>query len=249
MATVNPYFQSGRSIGVSSEQSLYEDLIIESMKIYGWEVYYMPRKVSNPDLILTEDPSNNYEYAFPIEMYLEEVTGFTGDDELITKFGLEIRNSANFVVSRKRWQSVVGNTNTSVLNFRPTEGDIIYFPKTQSFFEIRKVDSQTPFFQVGKLFIYRMSCELMQFSNERINTGIAEIDNFAASFGVTLDDYELLQESGEALLLETNDISPIINESPFINNDTAGADNDTFTSEVDNVLDFSERNPFGEAFR
>jgi hypothetical protein len=249
MATVNPYFQSGRSIGVSSEQTLYEDLIIESMKIYGWEVYYMPRSVSNPDLILTEDPSNKYEHAFPIEMYLEEVAGFAGDDELITKFGLEIRNTANFVVSRRRWKDVIGDTNTSVLNFRPTEGDIIYFPKTQSFFEIRKVDSQTPFFQVGKLFIYRMSCELMQFSNEKINTGIAEIDNFAASFGVTLDDYELLQESGEGLLLETYDISPILNESPVINNDTAGADNDTFTAEVNNVLDFSERNPFGEAFR
>jgi hypothetical protein len=89
----------------------------------------------------------------------------------------------------------------------------------------------------------------MQFSNEKINTGIAEIDNFAASFGVTLDDYELLQESGEGLLLETYDISPILNESPVINNDTAGADNDTFTAEVNNVLDFSERNPFGEAFR
>ena len=240
MATVNPYFQSGRSIGVSSEQTLYEDLIIESMKIYGWEVYYMPRSVSNPDLILTEDPSNKYEHAFPIEMYLEEVAGFAGDDELITKFGLEIRNTANFVVSRRRWKDVIGDTNTSVLNFRPTEGDIIYFPKTQSFFEIRKVDSQTPFFQVGKLFIYRMSCELMQFSNEKINTGIAEIDNFAASFGVTLDDYELLQESGEGLLLETYDISPILNESPVINNDTAGADNDTFTAEVNNVLDFSE---------
>jgi hypothetical protein len=209
----------------------------------------MPRSVSNPDLILTEDPSNKYEHAFPIERYLEEVAGFAGDDELITKFGLEIRNTANFVVSRRRWKDVIGDTNTSVLNFRPTEGDIIYFPKTQSFFEIRKVDSQTPFFQVGKLFIYRMSCELMQFSNEKINTGIAEIDNFAASFGVTLDDYELLQESGEGLLLETYDISPILNESPVINNDTAGAENDTFTAEVNNVFDFSDRNPFGEAFR
>ena len=137
MATVNPYFQSGRSIGVSSEQALYEDLIIESMKIYGWEVYYMPRSISNPDRILTEDPSNKYEHAFPIEMYLEEVAGFAGDDELITKFGLEIRNTANFVVSRRRWKEIIGDTNTSILNFRPTEGDIIYFPKTQSFFEIR----------------------------------------------------------------------------------------------------------------
>ena len=249
MATVNPYFQSGRSIGRASEQNLYEDLIIESMKIYGWEVYYLPRSVSNPDLILTEDPTNKYEHAFPIEMYLKEVDGFAGDDELISKFGLEIRNSANFVVSRRRWSDVVGSTNTSVLNIRPTEGDIIYFPQTQSFFEIRKVDSQIPFFQAGKLYTYQMNCELIQFSNEIFETGVDEIDNIAASFGRTIENFDILLESGDSLLLETNAITPLVNENFTVNNDIAAADNETFTAEADNVLDFSERNPFGEAYR
>jgi hypothetical protein len=194
MATVNPYFQSGRSIGRASEQNLYENLIIESMKIYGFEVYYLPRSISNPDLILTEDPTNKYEHAFPIEMYLQEVEGFAGDDELISKFGLEIRNTANFVVSRRRWSDVVGSTNTSVLSTRPTEGDIIYFPQTQSFFEIRKVDSQIPFFQAGKLYTYKMNCELIQFSNEIFDTGVDEIDNIAASFGRTVENYDILLE-------------------------------------------------------
>ena len=151
MATVNRYFQSGKTIGRASEQNLYEDLIIESMRIYGFEVYYLPRKVYNQDNILTEDPYNSYENAYPIEMYMENLEGFAGEDELVTKFGLEIRDQANFIVSRRRWVDTVGSTGTTVLSQRPAEGDIIYFPLTQSFFEIRKVDSQTPYFQAGKL--------------------------------------------------------------------------------------------------
>jgi hypothetical protein len=248
MATVNPYFQSGKTIGRSSEQNIYEDLVIESMKIYGWEVYYLPRRPSNPDLILTEDPSNYYDKAYAIEMYLEEVNGFTGDDELISKFGLEIRNTANFVVARRRWEEVIGNRKVTVLP-RPCEGDIIYFPKTQSFFEIRKVDSQTPFFQLGKLYTFKMNCELMQFSHEVIRTGVEEIDNLANSFGNKMSEYEILLETGDSLLLEVHEMTPMVNESYSTLNDIAGGDNELFTQEVDNVLDFSERNPFGEVYK
>ena len=106
MATVNHYFQSGRSIGRASEQNIYEDLIIESMKIYGFEVYYIPRTPSNYDNVLTEDPTSKFDHAYPIEMYLQSNNGFEGDSELLTKFGVEIRDSATFVVSRKRWSDV-----------------------------------------------------------------------------------------------------------------------------------------------
>ena len=249
MATVNHYFQSGRTIGRSSEQNLYEDLIIESMRIYGVEVYYIPRKPFNPDNILTEDPYNSYEHAYPIEMYMENVSGYAGDDELITKFGLEIKDQANFVVARKRWLETVGSTGNSVLSIRPAEGDIIYMPLTQSLFEIRKVDSQSPFFQVGKLFVFRMSCELMQYSNEVFNTGVAEIDDLFKQFAEPLDQFEMLQENGEALVTEAHELSPIINEGQSTNNDPSAADNDYFTAEADNVIDFSESNPFGEVNR
>jgi hypothetical protein len=249
MATVNHYFQSGRTIGRSSEQNLYEDLIIESMKIYGVEVYYLPRKPFNPDPILTEDPYNSYEHAYPIEMYMENVSGYDGDDEIITKFGLEIRDQANFVVSRRRWVDTVDSTGNSVLSIRPAEGDIIYMPLTQSLFEIRKVDSQSPFFQVGKLFVFRMSCELMQYSNEVFNTGVSEIDDLFKQFADPLDQFEILQEYGEALVTEAHELSPIINEGQSTNNDPSAADNDYFTAEADNVIDFSESNPFGEVNR
>jgi hypothetical protein len=246
MATVNHYFQDGKTIGRASEQDLYEALIIESMKIYGVQTYYIPRTPFNQDPILGEDPYNSFNHAYPIEMYMENVTGYAGEDEIITKFGLDIRDSATFVVSRKRWREAVGDTGTSVLNFRPTEGDIIYMPLTESFLEIRKVDSQTPFFQIGKLYVFRMNCELYQYSNEVFDTGIEEIDNVFGQFTQPIDNFVLLDESGNALLNETGRIMPLMIETYTTNNDPGNADNDSFTLERNATLDFSERNPFGD---
>jgi hypothetical protein len=211
MATVNPYFQSGGTIGRSSEQNLYEDLMIESMKIYGFEVYYLPRKSNSLDSILSEDYLNTFDYAFPIEMYLENTIGFQGDGELMSKFGLEIRDTGNFIVSRRRWTDVIGSQNVTILP-RPAEGDIIFFPKSKSFFEIRKVEGQEPFYQIGKLYVFKMMCELYQFSNERFNTGVYEIDSLTADATLDIEDHQLLVETGNALLFETNALTPIVLE-------------------------------------
>jgi hypothetical protein len=245
MATVNPYFQSGRSIGRPSEQNLYEDLIIESMKIYGMEVFYLPRSPSNVDEILTEDPLNSYNHAYPIEMYMETLDGFEGDDEIISKFGLEIRNSTRFVVARKRWREIVGSTNTTVLD-RPCEGDIVYFPMTKSLFEIKKVEGQQPFYQAGKLYVYKLQCELLQLSNERFNTGIEEIDNLAAKYDMNLLNFASEAPDGVQLAFEGSG-DPIVAEGADFQNEI-GADNTKFDKDILNVLDFSEKNPFGEVF-
>jgi hypothetical protein len=184
-------------------------------------------------------------------MYLENTMGFAGDGELMSKFGLEIRDTANFIVSRKRWNQVAGSTGNTILE-RPAEGDIIYFPMSKSFFEIRKVEGQDPFFQVGKLYVFKMMCELYQYSNERFMTGVAEIDNIATGINLEINDYELLLENGDSLLLETNALTPLIQESYSLSDEShvqIGADNDRFVEEVDQVLDFSERNPFGEVFQ
>lgn len=246
MATVNQYFQTGLTPGNTSEQNLYEDLIIESLQIYGYEVYYLPRTPQNYDPILTEDTLNKYENAYPLEMYMENVEGFQGDGELLTKFGLEIRDTANFIVSRKRWKNVVGDDGQSVLPNRPAEGDLIYFPRTKAFFEIKKVEGHTPFYQVGRLYIFKLMCEVMQFSNERINTGVAEIDSIASAFDLTVDAFEITQENGETLLSETNALSPIVQENYTVEKPQVGSMNDSFTNEKNDVLDFSEKNPFGE---
>jgi len=169
----------------------------------------------------------------------------------MSKFGLEIKDTGNFIVSRKRWTEVAGSTGNTILS-RPAEGDLIYFPRSKSFFEIRKVEGNEPFYQIGKLFVYKMMCELYQYSNEVFNTGVEEIDSLTIGASLVIGDHEILQENGESLLLETNAITPIILEDYNLSDDShvqIGADNEKFVENIDNILDFSERNPFGEVYQ
>lgn len=246
---VNHYFQSGLNQGRRSEQSLYEDLIVESLKIYGFEMYYLPRKAYNQDIIFTEDALNSYEHAYPLEMYMENVNGFEGDGDLLSRFGVEIRDSATFVVSRKRWIETVGRSGNAVLDNRPADGDLLYFPLTDSLFEIRKVESMSPFYQVGKLYVFRLECELFQYSSERIDTGISSIDDIEENYTLDVSDYQFLMEDGEALLLEYNSESPLTLESYVSTNNDPLAQNSDFDVDIEDILDFSERNPFGEIYR
>jgi hypothetical protein len=249
MATVNHYFQSGIPMGRSSEQNLYEDLIIECLQIYGFEVYYIPRTSFNEDRILVEDPLNHYENAYPIEMYLENTNGFEGEGDLLTRFGVELRDTASFVVSRRRWDKEVGSKGQTVLANRPAEGDVLYFPLTKSYFEIRKVEGDTPFYQLGKLYIFRMQCELMQFSSEAFNTGVDEIDTYTDSIDQNLNNFELLMEDGDPMLLEYTTQTPMLLESFSVTTVDAGSRNEDFDTNIEEILDFTERNPFGEVFK
>lgn len=244
---INHYFQSGVPGGRSSEQYLVEDLVIECLKIYGFEVDYMPRKAVNKDDILTEDPLNKYSNSYNIEMYLKNVNGFEGDGDLLTKFGVEIRDQATFIVSRRRWDEIVGRTGTSVLTSRPAEGDLIYFPQTKSYFEIRKVRAMDPFYQVGKLYVYELDCELFQYSSEAIDTGDSAIDSLEDARSLDVSQYEVLLEDGYGFLLEYETASSLILESYVIKDIDTSAQNEDFESEI-SVLDFSERNPFGEVY-
>lgn len=241
----NFYFQSGVPGGRSSEQLLMEDLIIECLKIYGFDVYYLPRQSVNEDEILNEDPLNKYSSAYPLEMYMSNVTGFEGEGDLLTKFGVEIRDTATFIVARRRWEEIIARSGDAQILTRPAEGDILYFPLTKSYFEIRRVETRDPFFQVGKLYVYKLECELMQFSSEEFDTGIAEIDNKPADKSMDIGAYELLLESGDSVLLEYHTPSTIILESFDMNTIDPTAQNENFTTNID-ILDFTERNPFGE---
>jgi len=249
MTTVNPYFQSGIPIGRRSEQNLYEDLIIECMKIYGFEVYYIPRKTVNEDPILGEDPLQKYEHAYPIEMYLENILGFEGEGELISKFGIELRDTARFVVSRKRWTEVAGRFGNTILDLRPAEGDLIYFPLTKSIFEIRKVTGQDPYYQIGKLFVFKLDCELMGFSEERIDTGVSEIDDLLNDKRLDLELYNFLKEDGDEFILEYLSESSLVLESYNIQSRDLASDNNDFDTNITDILDFTERNPFGEIYK
>lgn len=174
MSTVNVYF----SQGTKNEQFLIEDIIIESLKIYGNEVFYIPRSLVSKDNVLGEDRLSQFKTAFPIEMYFENVDSFGGQGAFIQKFGLMIEQSATLVVARRRWGQLVGRYGQTQIPTRPNEGDLLYFPLTGGLFEIKFVQHQDPFYQLGKLYVYKLQVELFQYSSERIDTGIAAIDTF-----------------------------------------------------------------------
>jgi len=244
---VNHYFQAGIPGGRASEQLVVEDLIIECLKIYGFDVYYMPRTTVYEDNILNEDALNKFDNAYMLEMYMQNVEGFEGEGELLSKFGVELRQQATFLVARRRWFDVVGTSGEAQLTTRPTEGDLIYFPLTKSYFEVRKVNALNPFFQVGKLYVFQLECELFQYSSEAISTGVDEVDNVVADKTMDIFGYQLLMEDGMKLLLEYDVESTIILEEYDYVTQEPLAQNEKFEREI-NVLDFTDRNPFGEVY-
>jgi hypothetical protein len=182
-------------------------------------------------------------------MYLENTNGFEGEGDLLTRFGVELRETASFVVSRRRWDKEVGSKGQTVLAARPAEGDVLYFPLTKSYFEIRKVEGDTPFYQLGKLYIFRMQCELMQFSSEAFNTGVDEIDTYTDSIDQNLNNFEFLMEDGDPMLLEYITQTPMLLESFSVTTVDAGSRNEDFDTNIEEILDFTEKNPFGEVFK
>jgi len=170
----NPYF----NFGTNSEQNVVENLIIECLQIYGQELFYIPRTLVSKDEILGEDRLSEFKNAYPIEMYFENVDGFGGNGAFMSKFGLMIEQSATLVVARKRWQQAVARYGQSILPNRPAEGDLLYFPLTGGLFEIKFVQHQNPFYQIGKLYTYKLDIELFQYASERIDTGYNVIDDF-----------------------------------------------------------------------
>ena len=176
------------SNGVRSEQLTYEDIIVESISIFGQDFYYIPRTLVGKDEILGEDRLSEFKYAYGIEMYLETVNGFEGQGAFIQKFGLMMEQSATLTVARRKWEQLVGQHGLSILPNRPAEGDLLWFPLTNGLFEIKFVTHQDPFYQAGKLYVYKLQVELFQYSSERISTGNANIDVFETlkSFDTTV---------------------------------------------------------------
>ena len=193
---INHYFQGGNGIGNQNEKRLYEDLIVEGLKIYGHDVYYLPRTLVNRDLILGEDTTSRFDDSWLIEMYIESTEGFAGSQELISKFGLEIREDTTFMVSKRSWNYHVGQKDSLIAEGRPNEGDIIYYPLMNSFFEIQFVEDQEPFFQLGQLPVYKLRVTRWEYSSERLDTGIADIDNAETTYSLDQTLYQSTLESG-----------------------------------------------------
>jgi hypothetical protein len=251
----NTYF----STGTTSEQRLYEDLIIEQLKIYGQDVFYLPRKIANKDTIFGEDPASSFDDSYIIEMYVDNTDGYMGEQEIIKKFGLELRDDIKFTVSKLRWETLVSN-NADLVADRPQEGDLVYFPTTKAFFEIQFVEHEQPFYQQSALPVYKLSCTKFEYSSERIDTGIASIDAVEDALSTDTMNFQFSLETGTsasgAITLESDigEIGYLINESFTMSEqqpvdqgkafETAAGTNTSSTA--DDILDFSERNPFGE---
>ena len=174
----NVYF----SQGTNSEQRIYEDIIIEGLRIYGHDVYYLPRKIIKEDGIFNEASLSEFGSSYMIEAYVENVDGFEGEGDLLSKFGLEIRDQATLVVSNKRWNQLVGRFQDPV-EARPQEGDIIFFPMVNTMFEIKYVEQETPFYQLQNLPVFKLKIEAFEYGNEAIDTGVEEIDAFESKLG------------------------------------------------------------------
>jgi len=209
----------------TSEQELIDDLVIESIKIYGVDVIYITKSIKGRDSIFNEDDYPEYNETFEFESYVKNMDGFDGDGDFLSKFGLEIRDQLTLTVANRTFERYVTREVTSII--RPREGDLIYFPINEKIFEITYVEHESVFYQMGKTQVFDMTCELLEYSNQRFNTGRTEIDNYFEAYNT--DIYVSNTATLNALSIADDN-----------------AQNLDFELTADGILDFSEVDPFSE---
>lgn len=291
------YFNNG---SVSREQFLVEDMVIESIKNHGIDIFYLPRDSrSSIDELFGDDPVKCYSSAYPIEMYLESFSDFGGNQEFFSKFGLEVQKTAKVAVARRTFEQYI----PSALRNAPKEGDLIWIPTVQKLMEIKFVESEKNFFQLGKgsynernakfiPYMYELSLENFKYNGELFQTGVIGVDDLQDifSFGVeyTLEEnglgtFELQEIIYQGSTLQTaiakgfvsswdipsrkiiiRNINGVFEPGVEMRGAASGArwimsggnfqenakdpydDNMLIQNEANNILDFSETNPFGE---
>ena len=167
--------------GVATEQNLVQDLVDEQIKLFGSDVFYIPR-VHLKDKTLGEVIQSEFNQSYMIEMFLVNVEGFGAGAEFVSKFGLRITDEITFVVSRRRWEQSANPALNLAVDGRPNEGDLIYFPLTEDLYEIKYVERENPFFQLGKQYFYQLTAELYEQGADKFDTGIDEIDDVEREF-------------------------------------------------------------------
>ncbi len=209
-----------------NEQQLVEDLVIESIKMYGVDVIYITRVDGAIDKVFNEDDLPLYNETFEFETYVKNVDGFEGEGDFLSKFGLQIRDQMTLTVANRTFEQHVTREESTVI--RPKEGDLIYFPLSENIFEIKFVEDESLFYQSGALQVYDMVCELAEYTGQRMQTGRDNIDNYYSRF-----NREILT-SNTATLNAVAQLDPI-------------SRNLTFEQEGDAIIDFSEIDPFSES--
>jgi len=216
-------------------------LVVESIRVYGHDLYYLPRTRINDDLILGEDSYSEFNSQYFVEMYIKNVEGFAGQGDFLSKFNLEIRDQITFTVARRTFNNEVGAYTTFT---RPREGDLVYFPLNNKIFEIKFVEHESIFYQLGALQTFDITCELFEYNNEIFNTGISLIDEKQRDLTFNLTDFAIKLETGLALADE--DGFDLILESFNMDTQDPISDNAELESEGDSILDFTEIDPFSE---
>lgn len=281
----SPYFPDYYS-GYSGEQNLVQDLADEQIKLFGTDIYYLPRTLLN-DNTLDDIIYSKFEDKFQIEMYLQNVEGF-GQSEFISKFGLKVTDEIKFIVSQRRWiQEATANQYKSVI--RPLEGDLLFFPLTKDLYEIKFVEVEAVFHQFGKLQFYQITAEIYEMGNESIDTGIADIDlienilTSAINVVMLNGSGTIAYEVGETVTGSISGVTAKVTEwnpttrtltvitrtGTFVEEEMlVGEESDAewevqsfrtqedpntdydqnkyIQDEADDILDFTEKNPFGE---
>ena len=228
---LNPFFLQGST----NEQFLVQDLINEQLKIYGVDVYYLPRKIFKTDDIIKEIQSSKFDDVFLLEAYINNYDGYAPDSDIMTKFGLRLKNEISLTISRERYEEFIAPFLEGIssgiregriteydfgdLITRPKEGDLIYFPLGERLFEIKRVEHEKPFYQLGKNYTYELSCELYEYENELIDTNIEEVDNTVEDEGY-ITSITLVGSAITATATATISSSSIV--ELFLNNDGAG---------------------------
>ena len=179
--------------GSAQEQMFMGNLIIESIELYGQDIYYLPRTYVNKDTIFQEVESSNFTQALSVRAYVNNVEGWEGQGELLSKFGVRIEDKTTFIFSRKKFEEKVDDNAVLNVEGRPNEGDLIWFPTTKHLFEIKFVEAERPFYQLGKGYVWECQCELFEYSDEKLDTGVAAIDAIETAFANSI---KLVMDAG-----------------------------------------------------
>lgn len=239
----HPYFNH---YNYFNGQNVLDSIIVDAIKARGVDVIYLPRRLNNFDGVYGEDPVSSFDKPYYIEMYPKTTKGFEGKGSIFTIFNAEIRDEMTFTISKTRFENDITSQEADI--HRPREGDLIFFPMAKKCFEIKYVNNKPIFYGMGALYLYDMDCELYEYSNEIFDTGIDEIDSLQKNFSINSIDYGILTEDGYNIISEDGDY--LVTENifnvqqefdPLVDNDRIETEKD-----VDDIIDFSESNPFSE---
>ena len=237
--STNFFFNNFQS---SQEQLLIDDLVIESIKIYGLDCFYLPKKLIDKDKIYGEDSLSEYNKAYMVEMYVKNVEGFAGEGDFLSKFNVEIRDQITLTIARRTFENEVQYFEFGYT--RPREGDLIFLPLNNKVFQIKFVEHEPVFYQMGALQMYDLKCELFEYSNEIMNTGFQAIDDLESNYSDAMNTFAILTENKLEITME--DGFSLVREEFDLEVQDVLSDNYDIQTESDDFLDFTEADPFSE---